>query len=73
MPYEKQRPFDDSHYVVCDDDVYFLKRFKSKLYSFEEALQNLRETHHPTVYNVPNAPVYARVNLDLKYPNRATK
>lgn len=67
------RPVDDSHLPLPIDDVYFIRKFRSKCHDFEEVVQNLRETHHPTVYNVPNAPLYLRVNLDMKYPNRATK
>ncbi|CAL8113337.1 unnamed protein product [Orchesella dallaii] len=73
LPYVKQRPFDDSDHQAAVDDVYFHKMFRMKCYPFDVAVQNLRETHHPTMYNVPNAPLYLRINLDMKYPNRATK
>jgi large subunit ribosomal protein L1 len=69
----KQRPFDDSHYTEAVDDVFFVSKFKSKVWPFAEAIQNLRETNHPTVFNVPDAPVFLRVNIDLTYPNRPNK
>lgn len=35
-------------------------------YTFEEAIKNHRETHHPSMYNVPNAPVYVNVEINMQ-------
>ncbi|XP_053975402.1 50S ribosomal protein L1 [Hylaeus volcanicus] len=48
------------------DDVWFLKYHKPPVYSFKEAIEFHRETHHPTMYNTPNANVCARIGLNLQ-------
>lgn len=48
------------------DDVYIGKSYKWKVYTFAEAIQCHRETHHPTIYNVPNAPLIAEIELNMK-------
>jgi len=49
----------------CPDNVYFANLFKFRLFSFEEAVNAIRETMHPTIYNEPDAPVNAFVELDM--------
>ncbi|KAL6434108.1 hypothetical protein ACFW04_005922 [Cataglyphis niger] len=48
------------------DNVWIGKFHKWKIYPFEEAIQNHRETHHPTMYNLPNAPINAFIELDMQ-------
>lgn len=48
------------------DNVWISKFCKWKIYSFEEAVQCHRETHHPTMYNLPNAQIKALIELDLQ-------
>ncbi|XP_020289042.1 39S ribosomal protein L1, mitochondrial [Pseudomyrmex gracilis] len=52
------------------DDVLIEKLYKWKIYSFEEAVQCHRETHHPTMYNLPNAQIKALIELDLQSPKK---
>ncbi|GAB0096507.1 Ribosomal protein L1, mitochondrial [Sergentomyia squamirostris] len=56
---------DDSWKQTPLDDVYVGKYYKWKVYSFREAVESHRETHHPTMYNVPNATVDAYIELNM--------
>ncbi|XP_011303166.1 39S ribosomal protein L1, mitochondrial [Fopius arisanus] len=56
---------DDSAKKTTTDDVWLQKYHQLKIFSFEEALQCHRETHHPTSYNLPNAFVNAFIELDM--------
>lgn len=57
---------DDSKKSDPIDNVYISRLYKWKVHSFEEAVQNHRETHHPTIYNLPNAPINALIELDMQ-------
>ncbi|XP_011640079.1 39S ribosomal protein L1, mitochondrial [Pogonomyrmex barbatus] len=57
---------DDSKRSEPLDNVWISKFHKWKIYSFEEAMQNHRETHHPTIYNMPNAHINAFIELDMQ-------
>ncbi|CAK9795933.1 50S ribosomal protein L1 [Anthophora plagiata] len=48
------------------DNVWVIKYHKRPIYSFKEAIEYHRETHHPTMLNKPNAPVNALIELDMK-------
>lgn len=48
------------------DDVYPGKYYRWKVYTVAEAIECHRETHHPTAYNEPNAPVIAHIELDMQ-------
>lgn len=50
---------------ICLDDVYVTKLYRWKVYDFAEAIQCHREILHPTMYNVPDAPVVAHIELDM--------
>lgn len=52
--------------AVESDDVYFMKYFKFKIYSFEEAINNHREFLHPTIFNDPDSKVEIFVHLNLE-------
>ncbi|KAG8239526.1 hypothetical protein J437_LFUL019216 [Ladona fulva] len=60
------RRIDDSWKRDPTDDVYLGKFYKWKVYSFAEALQCHRESHHPTVYNLPSAPLNVTIELDMR-------
>uniref|UniRef100_A0A1L8DRJ6 Putative 50s ribosomal protein l1 n=1 Tax=Nyssomyia neivai TaxID=330878 RepID=A0A1L8DRJ6_9DIPT len=47
------------------DDVYRGKFYQWKVYSFREAVECHRETHHPTMYNVPNANLDVHIELNM--------
>ncbi|KAG5311975.1 RS8 protein, partial [Acromyrmex insinuator] len=57
---------DDSKKSEPIDNVWISKYHKWKIYSFEEAVQNHRETHHPTIYNLPNESIKAFLELDMQ-------
>jgi len=57
---------DDSKKTDAIDNVWIGKYHKWKIYSFEEAVQSHRETHHPTMYNLPNVPIKAFIELDMQ-------
>ncbi|XP_015606366.1 uncharacterized protein LOC107273075 [Cephus cinctus] len=56
---------DDSWKRAPIDNVWPGKYFQWKVYSFQEAIECHRETHHPTSYNEPNAFINALIELDL--------
>ncbi|RZB39391.1 mitochondrial ribosomal protein L1, partial [Asbolus verrucosus] len=58
--------YDDSWKSAPVDNVYHTKYYRSKIYPFEEAVQCHRETHHPDMYNVPNASLFARIELYMQ-------
>ncbi|XP_011699010.1 PREDICTED: 39S ribosomal protein L1, mitochondrial isoform X2 [Wasmannia auropunctata] len=57
---------DDSKKPEPIDNVWISKFHKWKINSFEEAVQGHRETHHPTIYNLPNASINAFIELDMQ-------
>jgi len=57
---------DDSKKPEPIDNVWISRYHKWKIHSFEEAVQNHRETHHPTIYNLPNEPIKAFLELDMQ-------
>ncbi|CAL1680077.1 unnamed protein product [Lasius platythorax] len=63
---EEQIILDDSKKSDPVDDVWIGKFHKWKIYPLEEAIQNHRETHHPTMFNLPNAPINAFIELDMQ-------
>lgn len=48
------------------DDVYVISNYKEKSYSLMDIISMHRETHHPEIYNAPDALVDARIELDLR-------
>lgn len=48
------------------DNVWYSRHYKWPVYSFADAVQCHRETHHPTVYNSPDADLYINVELDMR-------
>lgn len=57
---------DDSWKAIPLDNVYVGKYYRWRVYGVEEAIQCHKETHHPSMYNVPNAPLIAHVELNMQ-------
>lgn len=57
---------DDSWKAIPEDDAYVGKYYRWRVYTVAEAIQCHNETHHPSMYNVPNAPLVAHVELNMK-------
>lgn len=48
------------------DNVYALKYYHWKIFSAIEAIHCHRETHHPTIYNQPDADVMLKIELNMQ-------
>lgn len=57
---------DDSWKQVPKDDVYVGRYYRWPVYTVAEAIQCHRETHHPSMYNVPNAPLTVEIELNMQ-------
>jgi large subunit ribosomal protein L1 len=57
---------DDIMKPYPQDNVWCSKYYKWPVYSFAAAVQCHRETHHPTVYNSPDAELYVNLELDVR-------
>ncbi|XP_016987090.1 50S ribosomal protein L1 [Drosophila rhopaloa] len=57
---------DDSWKQVPKDDCYVGRYYRWPVYSVQEAIQCHRETHHPSMYNVPNAPLNVDIELNMQ-------
>ncbi|XP_037975532.2 50S ribosomal protein L1 [Plutella xylostella] len=57
---------DDSFKQISKDDVFPMRYYRWPVYSAEDAVQAHQETHHPTMFNVPDALVFARVELNME-------
>lgn len=67
------KKFDDSWKKDPIDNVYVAKYFKWVVYPFAEAVQCHRETHHPEMYNKPNANLYATVELNMQGEKKVSR
>lgn len=57
---------DDTFKPACNDDVYPLKYYRWVVYTAEQAVEAHRQTHHPSMYNVPDALVYAQIDFNME-------
>ncbi|XP_041989016.1 50S ribosomal protein L1 [Aricia agestis] len=57
---------DDSFKSVSQDDVYPMRYYRWVVYTAEEAIRAHQETHHPTMYNVPDAFVNLRIEFNME-------
>lgn len=48
------------------DNVWIVKNHQQPIYALKEALECHRESHHPTMYNKPDAHVKAFIELDMQ-------
>ncbi|XP_013196503.2 large ribosomal subunit protein uL1 [Amyelois transitella] len=62
----QDKHLDDSYKSIPKDDVYPLKFFRWVVYTAEDAVKAHQETHHPTMFNVPDALVFAQVEMNMK-------
>ncbi|XP_050303730.1 39S ribosomal protein L1, mitochondrial [Anthonomus grandis grandis] len=60
------KKFDDSWKRDPIDDVFAMKYYKWIVYPFAEAIKCHRQTHHPTMYNMPNAPLNVTIELNMQ-------
>lgn len=56
---------DDSYMRTPTDDVFVNKFYRWIVYSFADAVNCHRETHHPTVYNKPDALLNVSIELNM--------
>lgn len=56
---------DDTWKTVPKDANYLAKYYRWKVFSFEEAVQSHRESHHPSMYNEPDADLMVHVELNM--------
>lgn len=52
--------------AVSTDNVWIGKYYQWRVYSVAEAIQCHRETHHPTMFGVPDAQLFARIELNMQ-------
>lgn len=57
---------DDSWKAINHDDVWVGKYYRWRIYTFAEAIQYHKETHDPSMYNLPKAPVIAYIELNTQ-------
>lgn len=62
----ESRKFDDSMKMDPIDDVFVAKYYKWIVYPFSEAVQCHKETHHPDMYNKPNANLNVTIELNMQ-------
>lgn len=60
----------DSSLKATTDDVWIIKNHPVPVFSIQEAIECHRQTHHPTMFNMPNALVNAFIELNMKVENR---
>lgn len=56
---------DDSFKRLPVDNVWVQRFYQWRVYDFNEAVECHRETHHAQIYNQPNAPLQAFIELDM--------
>lgn len=57
---------DDSWKQIAKDNVYVGKYYRWPVYTIQEAIQCHRESHHPSMYNVPNALLNVEIELNMQ-------
>ncbi|KAL1115682.1 hypothetical protein AAG570_005972 [Ranatra chinensis] len=62
----KSKRLSDEYKRVPVDDVWVARFHKWRIFDFDEAVECHRETHHPQIYNLPNAPLNAFIELDMR-------
>lgn len=66
MELKTNKHFDDSWKQIAQDDVWIGKYYQLHVYPFDDAVKCHRETHHPTMYNVPDAPLIAHIEINMQ-------
>lgn len=62
----QDKHIDDSWKAVSKDNVWIGRYYKWRVYTFAEAVACHRETHHPSMYNEPNAPLNLTIELNMQ-------
>lgn len=62
----KDRHVDDSWKAVAKDNVWIGRYCRWRIYTVAEAIQCHRETHHPSMYNEPNALLNVTIELNMQ-------
>lgn len=62
----ENKHIDDSWKQVSSDNVWVGRYYQWRVYSVPEAIACHRETHDPTMYNVPNAPLNVHIELYMQ-------
>ncbi|XP_013164080.1 PREDICTED: 50S ribosomal protein L1 [Papilio xuthus] len=57
---------DDSYKRVSNDNVFPMRYYRWVVYTAEDAVKAHQETHHPTMYNLPDALVFAKVEMNME-------
>lgn len=52
--------------MISKDDVYPMRYYRWTVYSAEDAINAHKETHHPTMYNDPEALIMAQVEFNME-------
>ncbi|XP_019563891.3 large ribosomal subunit protein uL1 [Aedes albopictus] len=63
---QTDKHIDDSWKQDPVDNCWVSKYYKWRVYTVEEAIRCHRETHHPTMINLPNAPLMAHIELNMQ-------
>lgn len=58
--------YDDTFKPIPKDDVYPLKYYRWIVYTAEGAIEAHKQTHHSTMYNVPDALIYAQIEFNME-------
>lgn len=57
---------DDSWKAIPTDSAYPVKYYRWRTFTLVEAIQAHRETHDPTMYDVPNAPLNILIEMNMQ-------
>jgi len=57
---------DDSWKQTPTDNCYIGKYYRWTVFSIADAIKAHQETHHPTMYNAPNAPLQVTIELNMQ-------
>lgn len=62
----QDKHIDDSWKSVSTDNVWVGRYCRWPVYTVAEAIECHRETHHPSMYNEPNAPLNVAIELNMQ-------
>lgn len=63
---QKNKHIDDSWKQIPNDNVWVGRYYRWHVYTVAEAIAAHRETHHPTMYGRPNAPLNVQIELNMQ-------
>lgn len=62
----KEKHKDDSWRRLPVDNVYIGRQYRYLLYTMSDAIECHRETHHSTMYGLPNSPLNVDIELNMQ-------